>query len=44
MSLNEMIALAAKIVKREQVTMPIMEGWELSELLWWIDNAGKDLI
>lgn len=39
MSTQEIITLARAIVKREPVKMPQLKGWELSELMWWIDSG-----
>ena len=38
MALTEIISLASRIVKKERVTMPLMEWWELNELNFWIQE------
>ncbi|MEG7665039.1 hypothetical protein U0D24_21950 [Hafnia paralvei] len=44
MSVEEIITIAQKIVKHQKVNMPKLESWELGEVLWWIENLGKDLV
>lgn len=40
----DIIELAKKIVKGERVKMPILKGWQVDELNWWIKNLGTDLL
>ena len=44
MSTKEIITLAASIVNGEQTKAPALKGWELEELLWWIQNLKSDLV
>lgn len=44
MSLCEMIELANRIVNGEPIKTPVIEGWELSEIIWWTHNRGNALV